>query len=105
MVALGSLGLMETLMCPQFDGVQLLESACRILGKDLHTEVVPAEFRARVLALLKAGKTVEQIANELGLSHGTIYNWRRQDEIELRRASGSGLSASRKAAGSPASDP
>ncbi|MBC7596801.1 MAG: IS3 family transposase [Kineosporiaceae bacterium] len=42
----------------------------------------PAEFRARVLALLRAGKTVQQVARELDLSDATIYNWRRQDEID-----------------------
>ncbi len=42
----------------------------------------PPEFRARVLALLRAGKTVEQVARELDLSDATIYNWRRQDEID-----------------------
>lgn len=42
----------------------------------------PPEFRARVLALLRAGKKVQQVAQELNLSDATIYNWRRQDEID-----------------------
>lgn len=42
----------------------------------------PPEFRARVLALLRAGKTVQQVARELNLSDATIYNWRRQDESD-----------------------
>lgn len=42
----------------------------------------PPEFRIRVLALLRAGKTVQQVARELDISDATIYNWRRQDEID-----------------------
>ena len=41
----------------------------------------PPEFRARVLALVRAGKKVQQVAQELNLSDATIYNWRRRDEI------------------------
>src|SRR3954470_9629488 len=40
------------------------------------------EFRHRVLELLKTGKTVSEVAFDLGVSSQTIYNWRRQAEID-----------------------
>lgn len=42
----------------------------------------PPEFRTRVLALLRAGRSVQQVALDLELSEATIYNWRRQDEVD-----------------------
>ena len=42
----------------------------------------PPEFRARVLALLDAGRSVTEISAELGLSGQTIYNWRRQQQTD-----------------------
>ena len=42
----------------------------------------PPEFKARVLALLKAGRSIRQVALELELSEATIYTWRKQDEID-----------------------
>ena len=40
------------------------------------------EFRRRVLDLVKAGKSVAQVAFDLGVSDQTIYNWREQDLID-----------------------
>ncbi|GAA4612948.1 hypothetical protein GCM10023195_55830 [Actinoallomurus liliacearum] len=42
----------------------------------------PSEFRRKVLDLLKAGRTVQQVAVDLQISDQTIYNWRRQDRID-----------------------
>jgi transposase-like protein len=42
----------------------------------------PPEFRRRVLELLKAGGAVAEVAADLGVSTQTIYNWRRQDQID-----------------------
>ena len=42
----------------------------------------PPEFRLRVLALLDAGRSVTQIAAELGISGQTIYNWRHQHQVD-----------------------
>ena len=39
----------------------------------------PPEFRRRVLALLKAGRSVAEVASDLGVSGQAIYNWRRQE--------------------------
>ena len=42
----------------------------------------PPEFRRRVLELVRAGRSVAEVAGDLGVSSQTIYNWRRQDEID-----------------------
>mgnify|MGYP001358357092 CR=1 FL=1 len=42
----------------------------------------PVEFRRRVLDLIEAGRPVAEIAQDLGISDQTIYNWRRQDRID-----------------------
>jgi len=36
----------------------------------------PPEFRRKVLDLPKAGRTVADLAADLGVSDQTIYNWR-----------------------------
>ena len=48
----------------------------------------PPEFRRKVLALLKAGRTVAQLANDLQISDQTIYTWRRQEAIDTGRLPG-----------------
>jgi transposase-like protein len=42
----------------------------------------PPEFRRKVLDLLKAGRTVAQLVNDLQISDQTIYTWRRQEAID-----------------------
>lgn len=42
----------------------------------------PAEFRRKVLDLVEAGKPVAEIAEQLGVTGQTIYNWRNQDLID-----------------------
>lgn len=42
----------------------------------------PAEFRQRVLDLIAAGRRVEDVARDLGISGQTVYNWRRQDRVD-----------------------
>ena len=42
----------------------------------------PPEFRHRVLELVKAGRSVSEVASDLGVSSQAIYNWRRQAEID-----------------------
>jgi transposase-like protein len=48
----------------------------------------PPEFRRKVLDLLKAGRTVTQLANDLQISGQTIYVWRRQESIDNGELSG-----------------
>ena len=42
----------------------------------------PAEFRRKVLDLVEAGTPVAEIAEQLGVTGQTIYNWRNQDLID-----------------------
>jgi len=42
----------------------------------------PAEFRRKVLDLLRAGWSVAQVAADLGVSDQTIYTWREQELID-----------------------
>ena len=48
----------------------------------------PPEFRRKVLDLLAAGRSVASVASDLGVSAQTIYNWRKQDEIDRGEAAG-----------------
>jgi len=41
----------------------------------------PSEFRRRILDLIAAGRSVASVAEDLGVSPQTIYNWRRQERI------------------------
>lgn len=42
----------------------------------------PASFRRKVLDLLADGKLVKHVAEDLGISQQTIYNWRKQQLID-----------------------
>ncbi len=42
----------------------------------------PPEFRHRALELVKAGRSVSEVAADLGVSSQAIYNWRRQAEVD-----------------------
>ena len=42
----------------------------------------PNEFRRKVLDLVEAGKPVAEIAEQLGVTGTTIYNWRNQSLID-----------------------
>lgn len=48
----------------------------------------PPEFRRKVLDMVEAGRPIKQIAEMLGISDQTIYNWRRQHLIDTGHASG-----------------
>jgi transposase-like protein len=42
----------------------------------------PAEFRARAVALIRAGKSVRETARELEISESCLHNWIKQDRID-----------------------
>ncbi len=42
----------------------------------------PVEFRRKVLDLIDAGKPVAEIAEQLGITAQTVYNWRKQDRVD-----------------------
>jgi transposase-like protein len=48
----------------------------------------PPEFRKKVLDLLDAGRSVAEIAADLGVTGQTIYNWRNQHLIDTGRRDG-----------------
>jgi transposase len=48
----------------------------------------PPEFRRKVLDLVEVGRPVKQVAEMLGISEQTVYNWRRQHLIDTGRAPG-----------------
>ena len=61
----------------------------------------PPEFRARAVALVRAGKQAKQTAVELGIHPVTLSNWIRQDDIdEGRRPGVPGLTPFRRSGGS-----
>jgi transposase len=49
----------------------------------------PIEFRREAVALLKSsGKTVPQLASELGVSPQSLRNWSRQIDVDEGKAAG-----------------
>jgi transposase len=42
----------------------------------------PPEFRRKVLDLVATGRSVVDVARDLGISAQAIYTWRRQDRID-----------------------
>jgi transposase-like protein len=49
----------------------------------------PLEFRREAVALLRSrGKTVPQLASELGISPQSLRNWARQIDVDAGRAEG-----------------
>lgn len=42
----------------------------------------PPEFRRKVLDFLAAGRSVTEVAEDLGISGACIYNWRKQDRVD-----------------------
>lgn len=42
----------------------------------------PSEFRHKVLDLVESGRPVAEVAEALGVTAQTIYNWRNQDHID-----------------------
>ncbi len=90
---------LQILVRPGFPGVGFLESAMLLSHQDtggqhgktrLHRGV-----RQRVLDLVMAGRRVEEIAHDLGISDQTVYSWRRQDRVD--RGLESGLTTAERA--------
>lgn len=48
----------------------------------------PAEFRARAVALVRAGRPISRVATELGISEGGLHNWVRQDRVDRGEITG-----------------
>ena len=48
----------------------------------------PPEFRRKVLDLVASGRSVADVARDLGISQESIYTWRRQHRIDAGLAPG-----------------
>lgn len=48
----------------------------------------PAEFRARAVALVRAGKEQKQTATELGIHPVTLSKWVKQDRVDRGEIAG-----------------
>ena len=48
----------------------------------------PPEFRRRAIDLVEAGRSVKQVAADLGLSEQTVYVWRRQHLVDTGQMPG-----------------
>ena len=49
----------------------------------------PPEFRREALELIKlSGKSVSQVAKDLGVSEQTLWNWRRQARVDAGEQEG-----------------
>src|SRR5205823_13161832 len=55
----------------------------------------PSDFRRKVLDLMDAGRSVGEVARDLGISDQSIYAWRRQDRVD--RGLVPGLTSAEKA--------
>lgn len=44
----------------------------------------PDEFRREAVQMLRAGRTLRELAESLGVSEQTLRNWRRQDQVDRR---------------------
>ena len=56
----------------------------------------PSEFRRRAIALVEAGRSVREVAFDLGIGQQAIYNWLRQHRIDTGQIPGVSSSESRE---------
>ncbi len=47
--------------------------------------VYPAEFRAKIVELIRSGKNANAIAREYEISRQSIINWLKQDDLDVGR--------------------
>jgi len=40
------------------------------------------EFRRRVVDLVRSGRSVAEVAADVGVSEGTLYRWKEQDQVD-----------------------
>ena len=69
-------------MCPRFPGVGLVELRSSLYREEFTMSQHPRFFRRKVLHLLESGQPVKHVADDLGLSQQTVYNWRTQEAID-----------------------
>ena len=54
-----------------------------------------SEFRWRVVDLVRSGRSVAEVAAQVGVSEGTLYRWQAQDRVD--RGEAPGLSSGERA--------
>ena len=54
----------------------------------------PVEFRRKVLDLIEKGRPVAEIADQLGITAQTVYNWRNQNQVDRGLRAGASTSES-----------
>jgi transposase-like protein len=47
------------------------------------------EFRRRVVELVRSGRSVAAVAADVGVSEGTVYRWKAQDQVDRGERPGS----------------
>ena len=47
------------------------------------------EFRRRVVDLVRSGRSVAEVAADVGVSEATLYRWKTQDEVDRGERVGS----------------
>ncbi len=62
--------------------------SCSSLVEERRAEELLPEFRRKALDLLKAGRSVADLARDLQVSDQTIYNWRRQELVDTGQLPG-----------------
>jgi transposase-like protein len=40
------------------------------------------EFRRRVVDLVRSGRSVAEVAADVGVSEGTLHRWKAQDQVD-----------------------
>ena len=49
------------------------------------------EFKQEAVALVETGRTVEQVATQLGIPHGTLWNWVTRSNERVARGKPAGM--------------
>ncbi len=56
----------------------------------------PPEFRREAVQLVRAGRTIKDVAESLGCSEQSLHNWVKQHQLDLRERDDGLTSAERK---------
>ena len=57
------------------------------MGRKLRPRAYPPEFRHKLIELARAGRKVDDLAQEFNVGYQTIRNWIKQDELDSGRRS------------------
>jgi transposase len=57
------------------------------MGQKQRPRAYPPEFRRKLIALVRAGRRIDDLAEEFGVGYQTIRNWLKQDDLDSGRRS------------------